>query len=143
MILVRPYQSQEYGLLKDWFDAYDWECYPKNCISPASFIAEYEGKPVVFSSLYPTVGCKLATLGFTIADPKSDKEIRREAIVTIIKHIEQYALEIGYEHLYYFTDSIRMVKTLNEKLNWEITDNGSAYILAKSLKENTKKFLID
>ena len=143
MISVRLYRQQEYDLLKSWFDAYEWECYPKDCISPESFIAEHDNEPVVFSSIYPTVGSKLAVLGFTIANPESDKNIRREAIVKIIKHIEEHAIKLGYEHIYYFTDSVRMVKVLNEQLDWAITDNGSAYILAKSLKETTKKFLID
>lgn len=143
MISVRLYRQQEYGLLKSWFDAYEWECYPEDCISPDSFIAECDNKPVVFSSLYFTVGSKLALLGFTIADPESDKNIRREAIVKVIKHIEEHAINNGYEHIYYFTDNARMVKVLSEQLHWEITDNGTAYILAKSLKETTRKFLIE
>lgn len=143
MLLIRKYKATDYSLLQEWFSKYDWECYPQNCISPTSFLIEFENKPIAFSSLYICEGTKLALLGFTIADKESEKEIRRRCLIDLLKYVETFAIENSIDHLYYFTDHNRMVKLLSEDCNWTVTDNGTAFILAKSLKETTRKFLTE
>lgn len=143
MPIIRKYKETDYPLLQKWFSDYDWECYPENCISPESFFIEVNSKPIAFTSLYLTKGTKLALLGFTIADKETDKDLRRRCLIDLLRYVDQFSVENGIEHLYYFTDNNRMVKLLGEECNWTITDNGTAFILAKSLKEGTRKFLTE
>lgn len=138
---IIKYNSEHYSLLLKWFVDYEWSPFPKTSISPNSFFVFQDNKPVAYSSIYFTYGTDIALLGFTIANKHIDKNIRNECIDFLMKHIENYTKQNGYNYIHYYTDANPMVNRLEQKHGYLVTDRGSAYILAKSLNGGNLGFL--
>lgn len=136
-IQVRYYEKTDYQTLCKFFDLSDeWDHWDPKQISPYSFVAELDGRPVAFSSYYKFEGCPSGLMGFTIADPTLEKEQRRPAVDALLEHLFKHSEENGVDLMYYATDeaSAPMIKRFCD-FGGVVVDDGTATIAIRS-KDN-------
>ena len=139
---IRQYDPEkDYEVLQKWFNDWEWAMWDKDAISPFSYIVEHEGKPIVYSSYYKTIGTNMAKMGFTVGDKNADSRLRYEATDLVLDYIFNECEEIGIKYLYYSTDVESMVRRFEEK-GALITDPGDAWICYKSFGKKAE-FLHD
>lgn len=129
--IVRQFKNSDYPTLCEWVNAWDWDDIPQPTISPYSYIVEFKGEPVLYTSFYKYEGCPLATMGFTISNPECSKLVAGKAISKGLDHIFDVAGTMGITALRYITDedSMVMVNFFKKKGGIpEITGNGHTII---------------
>lgn len=139
MEIIKYNKSQHRETLDSLFDKYEWSKWDEETIPPNSFIALKDGKFLAFSCFY-CLDVKAAIMGFTIADPEINKEVRSEALDFLLNNIFDECNKLGLKNISYYTDSLPMVNRM-EKLGMTITDNGTAYILVKSFNNSDVEYL--
>lgn len=85
--------------IKLWWNSHMEQFLPDALLSDQGFMAYSDEKLVATMFFFPVVGCKMAMLGYPIANPKTSKEERKEALSLLISTIEAYAKNLGYEWL--------------------------------------------
>lgn len=68
-------------------------------------LASDEGENLVAAFLYPVNGCAMAMIGFPIANPDIDKELRQKALGLLTTCIEKEAKRLNYKFLVSYAGS--------------------------------------
>jgi hypothetical protein len=73
--------------------------------SEYGFMVFDDERPIVCAFLYPTLGSRMALIGFPIANPLVFFEKRREAIKHLVAGMEAFAKELKYDFLISYAGS--------------------------------------
>lgn len=131
---IRKFTKSDYPTLLGWFNDWGWDAWGLETISPYSYIVEYKGEPVLFTSFYKFEGCVGGNMGFTISKKDAGKFVVGKAISLGLDHVFAEATKAGVKGLQYATDKeSKVMVDFFVKKGGEITDNGDAYIAIKSL----------
>ena len=138
---VRDFTREDYSTLEQWFKQWGWDSWQLDMISPYSYIVEYRGKPVAFTSFYKFEGVPAGNMGFTISDKDASKHTVGKAVSKGLDHVFAEAERIGLKGLQYATDKeSKVMVDFFVKKGGEITDNGDAYIAIKSFNGHNNDF---
>lgn len=89
--------------------------------SDYGFMCYLDGRPMASIFLYPTIGSRMAMIGFPIANPLLFKEERREAIKALVAHVEGFAKELKYDYLISYAGN-KSSQALWGRENYKIAD---------------------
>jgi len=135
---IRNYLPEQASMLNEWFAYYSWPKMPERAVGKNAFLVYYDNEPVAFSFFGASDTC-VAYLGFTVANPASDRKVRDEALDALLTHVMNEAERQGYTHFMYFSDNEPMVRRM-ERLGMFITDPKNAWILMKAFGKNDLEF---
>jgi hypothetical protein len=138
MEILKYNEVTHYPMLCNWFAYYGWPNCEKESIGKNAYVVYKDNNPVAFS-FFLTTDANFAIMGFTIANPVVDKEIRNEALDKLSKHIISEVERLGNSYFFYFADKNPMVDRM-AKNGMTITDNGDAFILMKAYRGKDLKF---
>ena len=138
--MIRKFRDEDLELLNRWAKDYNWKPFPKEAISPYSYIAEVDGKPVAFSQFYKAEGCGFSALGQTVGDRFADKAVRGECVDKLIDHVLEEAGKVSLYITYASDDhALPIIRRLVER-GADLTDEGTGYILYKTFDKSSTAF---
>lgn len=138
---VRKFVKEDYKTILDWFEEWSWDVWKLEIFSPYSYIVEFKGEPILYTSFYKYEGCPCASMGFTISKKDAPKLAVGRAISMGLDHVFAEAESIGVKGLEYATDKeSKVMVDFFVKKGGEITDNGDAYIAVKGLNGYDMEF---
>lgn len=132
MLEIIKYTPEQFPILKQWFQDWEWTICDEKTIAKNAFFVCYSGNPIAFSN-FATTDTNVCILGFTIANKNCIKEILSCGLDMLMKHLFHTAKELGYEYIHYATDNKPMVKRLERLGLMQVTDNATGYLLTGSL----------
>lgn len=68
-------------------------------------VIDEAGNMLVASFLYPIMGCEVALMGFPIANPELDTDLRRDAISILATYVELEAKKLNYKYILSYAGS--------------------------------------
>ena len=128
---TRTLTESDYKILSDWWIAWSWPVMAKDMLpdnGTGGIMVEHEGENIVAGFLYWS-NSKLVWLDWIISNPKSDKDIRQEAIKKLILTAESMTKEAGSKYMMSISRSNSLLKT-HKELGWTI-DPGSSHEMIK------------
>lgn len=111
MLSIRPYEPSDYNTAVAWWTEHKWFVVPSACLPPNGFVAEDAGKPVAMIWLYSTDSA-VRFPEWLVADPASDRAVRRSAIDLLLQTIDEQARSNGGQCLFMFTRHPRLSEAL-------------------------------
>lgn len=97
--MIRKMSELDYAMTSEWWQAHIGRALPRACVSDYGFLYVLDSKPIACMFLFPVQGCKMAMLGWPIANPESSSTERDVAFPLLINFIEDEARELGYDWL--------------------------------------------
>ena len=128
---TRTLTESDYEILSDWWIAWSWPVMAKDMLpdnGTGGIMVEHEGENIVAGFLYWS-NSKLVWLDWIISNPKSDKDIRQEAIKKLILTAESMTKEAGSKYMMSISRSNSLLK-IHKELGWTI-DPGSSHEMIK------------
>ena len=128
---TRTLTESDYEILSDWWKAWGWPPVVKDMLpdnGTGGIMVENEGENIVAGFLYWS-NSKLVWLDWIISNPKSDKDIRQEAIKKLILTAESMTKEAGSKFMMSISRSNSLLK-IHKELGWTI-DPGSSHEMIK------------
>lgn len=137
---IRKFTPKDIEILNKWASDHGWDNFPEGAISPYSYIAEHDNKPVAFSQYYKAEGCGFSAMGQTIADKHADASVRSKCVNELIDRV----LEDASKHSLYITyasdrHALPIIRRLVQR-GADLTDKGTAYILFKTFDNSSTDF---
>jgi len=111
----------EVGLVKKWWQDKAGKPLSDAVRSDYGFMAYKDDKPIVAVFLYPTLGSRMAMIGFPVANPEIDIGDRRDAISFLVAEVEQFAKGLNYHYLVSYAGSKGAVEMF-ERENYGVFD---------------------
>ena len=118
---TRTLTESDYKILSDWWIAWSWPVMAKDMLpdnGTGGIMVEHEGENIVAGFLYWS-NSKLVWLDWIISNPKSDKDIRQEAIKKLILTAESMTKEAGSKYMMSISRSNSLLK-IHEQMGWTI-----------------------
>ena len=103
-----------------WLDKSDKEL-SSMVKSEYGFMIYDDERPIVCCFLYPTIGSRMAMIGFPIANPLVFHDKRREALKALVAGVESFAKDLKYDLLVSYAGS-NGAKELWNRENYKIAD---------------------
>lgn len=97
------YTPEFYPILAKWWNDHDWPAIPQDALPKTGIVITNEENPIVAGFLYKT-DSTMAWMEYIVADAKSDKMIRSEALDMLIDCLLFIAKENGFKTV--FTSSV-------------------------------------
>ena len=118
---TRTLTESDYKILSDWWIEWSWpvmatDMLPDN--GTGGIMVEHEGENIVAGFLYWS-NSKLVWLDWIISNPKSDKDIRQEAIKKLILTAESMTKKAGSKYMMSISRSNSLLK-IHEQMGWTI-----------------------
>jgi hypothetical protein len=83
--------------LKSWWQTHNGVPLPETLLSNYGYMAFEDRFAIACMFFYPVAGCKMAMLGYPIANPDATKEQRKQAIERLVASIEHSAKSLNYQ----------------------------------------------
>ena len=118
---TRTLTESDYEILSDWWKAWSWPVMAKDMLpdnGTGGIMVEHEGENIVAGFLYWS-NSKMVWLDWIISNPKSDKDIRQEAIKKLILTAESMTKEAGSKYMMSISRSNSLLK-IHEQMGWTI-----------------------
>jgi len=118
---TRTLMESDYKILSDWWIAWSWPVMAKDMLpdnGTGGIMVEHEGENIVAGFLYWS-NSKLVWLDWIISNPKSDKDIRQEAIKKLILTAESMTKKAGSKYMMSISRSNSLLK-IHEQMGWTI-----------------------
>ena len=118
---TRTLTESDYEILSDWWKAWSWPVMAKDMLpdnGTGGIMVEHEGENIVAGFLYWS-NSKLVWLDWIISNPKSDKDIRQEAIKKLILTAESMTKEAGSKYMMSISRSNSLLK-IHKEVGWTI-----------------------
>jgi len=128
---IRTLTESDYEILSGWWKAWSWPVIGKDMLpdnGTGGIMVEHEGENIVAGFLYWS-NSKMVWLDWIISNPKSDKDIRQEAIKKLILTAESMTKEAGSKYMMSISRSNSLLK-IHKELGWTI-DPGSSHEMIK------------
>ena len=130
---TRTLNESDWKTLSSWWKAWGWPVLAKDMLpdnGTGGIMVENEGKNVVAGFLYWS-NSKLVWLDWIISNPKSDKNIRQEAIKKLIATAELMVKESKSKYMMSVSRSNSLLK-IHKELGWTI-DPTSSHEISKEI----------
>jgi hypothetical protein len=123
---TRTLTESDYEILSDWWTAWNWPIINRDMLpdnGTGGIMVEHEGENIVAGFLYWS-NSKLVWLDWIISNPKSDKDIRQEAIKKLILTAESMTKKAGSKFMMSISRSNSLLK-IHKELGWTIDPDPS------------------
>lgn len=123
---TRTLTESDYEILTDWWKAWGWPVIVKDMLpdnGTGGIMIENEGENVVAGFLYWS-NSKMVWLDWIISNPKTNRDIRQEAIKKLILTAESMTKEAGSKFMMSISRSNSLLK-IHKELGWTIDPNPS------------------
>lgn len=112
---VRKLEVYEYSLIKNWWLGHTGDIAPEQfLLSDFGHVALSAGKPVAAMFWFPTIGSKIAFIGWPISNPESTRDERSVALDKLMFEIERHALILGYSALTTYSSRSSVAKRFEQ-----------------------------
>ena len=118
---TRTLTESDYEILTDWWKAWDWPILVKDMLpdnGTGGIMVENEGENIVAGFLYWS-NSKMVWLDWIISNPKTNRDIRQEAIKKLILTAESMTKEAGSKFMMSISRSNSLLK-IHKELGWTI-----------------------
>ena len=118
---TRTLTGSDYLILSDWWKAWGWPVIAKDMLpdnGTGGIMVENKGENIVAGFLYWS-NSKLVWLDWIISNPKTNRDIRQEAIKKLILTAEHMTKEAGSKYMMSISRSNSLLKT-HEQMGWNI-----------------------
>ncbi len=118
---TRTLTESDYEILSDWWKAWGWPVIVKDMLpdnGTGGIMIENEGENIVAGFLYWS-NSKMVWLDWIISNPKTNRDIRQEAIKKLILTAESMTKEAGSKFMMSISRSNSLLK-IHEKIGWSI-----------------------
>ena len=118
---TRTLTESDYLILSDWWKAWGWPVIVKDMLpdnGTGGIMVENKGENIVAGFLYWS-NSKLVWLDWIISNPKTNRDIRQEAIKKLILTAEHMTKEAGSKYMMSISRSNSLLKT-HEQMGWNI-----------------------
>jgi len=133
-MIIRQYRPEDYPVLVSWFRKWEWPEWPEDSLSPYTYFVEHEGKPVIFSGFYKTVGSASSKMTITIGDRDADARTKIKALTMLYEYIFDRCKIEGIKYLFFSTGpETKMLYKKLMKMGCENVCEGEAYMCVKSI----------
>ena len=123
---TRTLTESDYEILSDWWKAWGWPVIVRDMLpdnGTGGIMIENEGENVVAGFLYWS-NSKMVWLDWIISNPKTNRDIRQEAIKKLILTAESMTKEAGSKFMMSISRSNSLLK-IHKELGWTIDPNPS------------------
>ena len=123
---TRTLTESDYEILTDWWKAWGWPVLAKDMLPDSGtggIMIENEGENVVAGFLYWS-NSKMVWLDWIISNPKTNRDIRQEAIKKLILTAESMTREAGSKFMMSISRSNSLLK-IHKELGWTIDPDPS------------------
>ena len=123
---TRTLTESDYEILTDWWKAWGWPVLAKDMLpdnGTGGIMIENEGENVVAGFLYWS-NSKMVWLDWIISNPKTNRDIRQEAIKKLILTAESMTKEAGSKFMMSISRSNSLLK-IHKELGWTIDPDPS------------------
>ena len=118
---TRTLTESDYEILTDWWKAWNWPILVKDMLpdnGTGGIMVENEGENIVAGFLYWS-NSKMVWLDWIISNPKTNRDIRQEAIKKLILTAESMTKEAGSKFMMSISRSNSLLK-IHKELGWTI-----------------------
>ena len=118
---TRTLTESDYEILTDWWKAWGWPALAKDMLpdnGTGGIMVENKGENIVAGFLYWS-NSKLVWLDWIISNPKTNRDIRQEAIKKLILTAEHMTKEAGSKYMMSISRSNSLLK-IHKELGWTI-----------------------
>jgi len=118
---TRTLTESDYLILSDWWKAWGWPALAKDMLpdnGTGGIMVENKGENIVAGFLYWS-NSKLVWLDWIISNPKTNRDIRQEAIKKLILTAESMTKEAGSKFMMSISRSNSLLK-IHKELGWTI-----------------------
>ena len=118
---TRTLTESDYEILTNWWKAWGWPALAKDMLpdnGTGGIMVEHEGENVVAGFLYWS-NSKLVWLDWIISNPKTNRDIRQEAIKKLILTAESMTKEAGSKYMMSISRSNSLLK-IHKEVGWTI-----------------------
>ncbi len=130
---TRTLTESDYKILTDWWKAWGWPVIVRDMLpdnGTGGIMVENKGENVVAGFLYWS-NSKMVWLDWIISNPKTNRDIRQEAIKKLILTAESMTKEAGSKFMMSISRSNSLLK-IHKELGWTI-DPGSSHEMIKAI----------
>ena len=130
---TRTLTESDYLILSDWWKAWGWPVIVKDMLpdnGTGGIMVENKGENIVAGFLYWS-NSKLVWLDWIISNPKTNRDIRQEAIKKLILTAESMTKEAGSKFMMSISRSNSLLK-IHKELGWTI-DPDSSHEMIKAI----------
>ena len=123
---TRTLTESDWETLSDWWKAWKWPVMAKDMLpdnGTGGIMVENEGENIVAGFLYWS-NSKLVWLDWIISNPKTNRDIRQEAIKKLILTAESMTKEAGSKFMMSISRSNSLLK-IHKELGWTIDPDPS------------------
>tara|TARA_R100001369_G_scaffold43810_1_gene69907 strand:- start:1 stop:402 length:402 start_codon:yes stop_codon:yes gene_type:complete len=123
---TRTLTESDYEILTDWWKAWGWPVIVRDMLpdnGTGGVMIEHEGENVVAGFLYWS-NSKMVWLDWIISNPKTNRDIRQEAIKKLILTAESMTKEAGSKFMMSISRSNSLLK-IHKELGWTIDPDPS------------------
>ena len=123
---TRTLTESDYEILTDWWKAWNWPILVKDMLpdnGTGGIMVENEGENIVAGFLYWS-NSKMVWLDWIISNPKTNRDIRQEAIKKLILTAESMTKEAGSKFMMSISRSNSLLK-IHKELGWTIDPDPS------------------
>jgi hypothetical protein len=123
---TRTLTESDYEILSDWWKAWGWPVIVKDMLpdnGTGGIMIEQKGENIVAGFLYWS-NSKMVWLDWIISNPKTNRDIRQEAIKKLILTAESMTKEAGSKFMMSISRSNSLLKT-HKELGWTIDPDPS------------------
>jgi len=123
---TRTLTESDYEILTDWWKAWGWPVIVRDMLpdnGTGGIMIENEGENVVAGFLYWS-NSKMVWLDWIISNPKTNRDIRQEAIKKLILTAESMTKEAGSKFMMSISRSNSLLK-IHKELGWTIDPDPS------------------
>ena len=123
---TRTLTESDWETLSDWWKAWKWPVMAKDMLpdnGTGGIMVENEGENIVAGFLYWS-NSKLVWLDWIISNPKTNRDIRQEAIKKLILTAESMTKEAGSKFMMSISRSNSFLK-IHKELGWTIDPDPS------------------
>ena len=123
---TRTLTESDYEILTDWWKAWGWPVIVRDMLpdnGTGGIMIEHEGENVVAGFLYWS-NSKMVWLDWIISNPKTNRDIRQEAIKKLILTAESMTKEAGSKFMMSISRSNSLLK-IHKELGWTIDPDPS------------------
>ena len=118
---TRTLTESDWETLSDWWKAWKWPVMAKDMLpdnGTGGIMVENEGENIVAGFLYWS-NSKMVWLDWIISNPKTNRDIRQEAIKKLILTAESMTKEAGSKFMMSISRSNSLLK-IHKELGWTI-----------------------
>jgi hypothetical protein len=128
---IRPFHPlRDYATVKKWWQAHNWTPVHVSRLPKIGRMVCDESGPIVAAWLYKLEGVAAGWMEYTIANPDSTPELRKEAINRLIRHFDEEAKLNNIDCLMSFTNHPSLIQHFKDG-GYQVADQNITMLMRK------------